>query len=46
MNIIHFTHGATDPLKGFYTQGAHYVRLAEGHGDTATASRDRLALRI
>jgi hypothetical protein len=34
MNIIHFTHGATDPLKGFDAEGAHYVPLADGHGDT------------
>ena len=34
MRIIHFTHGATDPLKGFDAEGAHYVPLADGHGDT------------
>jgi hypothetical protein len=34
MHIIHFTHGATDPLKGFDTEGAHYVPVADGHGDT------------
>ena len=34
MRVIHFTHGATDPLKGFDAEGAHYVPLADGHGDT------------
>jgi hypothetical protein len=34
MNIIHFARGATDPLKGFDAEGAHYVPLADGHGDT------------
>jgi redox-sensitive bicupin YhaK (pirin superfamily) len=33
VNIIHFTHGATDPLKGFDAEGAHYVPLADGEGD-------------
>jgi hypothetical protein len=34
MNIIHFTRGATDPLKDFDAEGAHYVPLADGQGDT------------
>jgi hypothetical protein len=34
MRVIHFTHGATDPLKGFDAKGAHYVPLADGRGDT------------
>jgi hypothetical protein len=34
MRVIHFTHGATDPLEGFDAGGAHYVPLADGHGDT------------
>jgi redox-sensitive bicupin YhaK (pirin superfamily) len=34
MRVIHFTHGATDPLEGFDAEGAHYAPLADGHGDT------------
>jgi hypothetical protein len=34
VNIIHFTYGATDPLKDFDAEGAHYVPLADGHGNT------------
>src|ERR1700676_3929297 len=33
MRVIHFTRGATDPLEGFDAGGAHYVPLADGHGD-------------
>jgi 5-deoxy-D-glucuronate isomerase len=34
MRVIHFTHGATDPLKGFSASGASFVPLADGSGDT------------
>ena len=34
MRIIHFTHGAADPLKNFDAKGAHYAPLADGDGDT------------
>jgi len=34
MRIIHFTLGATDPLKSFDAKGVHYVPLADGRGDT------------
>jgi len=34
MDVIHFTHGATDPLHQLRTTGAHFVPLADGTGDT------------
>jgi hypothetical protein len=34
MDVIHFTHGATDPLKGFSAFGASFVPLADGSRDT------------
>jgi hypothetical protein len=34
MDIIHFTHGATDPLIAFDSKGAHFLPLADGAGDT------------
>lgn len=34
MIAIHFTHGATDPLKGFSASAARFVPLADGTGDT------------
>jgi len=34
MRVIHFTHGATDPLKGFDASGASFLPLADGQGDT------------
>jgi hypothetical protein len=34
MDVIHFTQGATDPLKGFDSAGARFVPLADGSGDT------------
>ena len=33
MQIIHFTHGATDPLQGFESNGVRYLPLADGSGD-------------
>jgi hypothetical protein len=34
MDVIHFTHGATDPLTGFESSGARFLPLADGSGDT------------
>jgi hypothetical protein len=34
MRVIHFTKGATDPLKGFDASGASFLPLADGLGDT------------
>ena len=34
MVVIHFTQGATDPLKGFNESGARFVPLADGTGDS------------
>src|SRR6267154_2522608 len=34
MNVIHFTHGATDPLTSFDATGARFLPLADGSGDT------------
>ena len=34
MDIIHFTHGASDPLESSGAEGAHFLPLADGHGDT------------
>jgi len=34
MKVIHFTHGATDPLEGFGATGARFLPLADGIGDT------------
>jgi hypothetical protein len=34
MDVIHFAHGATDPLKGFSASGASFVPLADRSGDT------------
>ena len=34
MQVIHFTEGATDPLKGFGAQSVRFVSLAAGGGDT------------
>jgi redox-sensitive bicupin YhaK (pirin superfamily) len=34
MDVIHFTHGATDPLKGFGSAAASFLPLADGQGDT------------
>jgi hypothetical protein len=33
MDVIHFTHGATDPLESVGIRGAHFVPLADGEGD-------------
>jgi hypothetical protein len=33
MHVIHFTEGATDPLKQFFARGARFVPLADGFGD-------------
>jgi redox-sensitive bicupin YhaK (pirin superfamily) len=34
MRVIHFTHPAADPLKGFDASGASFLPLADGLGDT------------
>lgn len=34
MDVIHFTHGATDPLHSFEAKGVGFVPLADGGGDT------------
>ena len=34
MVVIHFTQGATDPLKGFNGSDARFVPLADGTGDS------------
>jgi hypothetical protein len=34
MQIIHFTRGATDPLKGCGATGAGFLPLADGNGNT------------
>jgi hypothetical protein len=34
MRVIHFTHPAADPLKGFGAAGASLLPLAGGEGDT------------
>ncbi len=34
MDVIHFTHAAADPLKGFDASGASFLPLADGQGDT------------
>ena len=33
MDVIHFTHGATDPLLFPGIDGAHFLPLADGEGD-------------
>jgi redox-sensitive bicupin YhaK (pirin superfamily) len=33
MDVIHFTHGATDPMLVAGTRGAHFLPLADGEGD-------------
>jgi hypothetical protein len=33
MRVIHFTHGATDPLQGFGATGARFLPLADGTGN-------------
>lgn len=33
MDVIHFTRGATDPLTSPTATHAHYLPLADGHGD-------------
>jgi hypothetical protein len=33
MDVIHFTHGATDPLESPGARGAHFLPLADGEGD-------------
>lgn len=33
MHVIHFTEGATDPIKQFRARGARFVPLADGSGD-------------
>jgi hypothetical protein len=33
MQVIHFTHGATDPLESFDAAGANFLPLADGQGD-------------
>ena len=30
MDVIHFTRGATDPMKGLESRGAHFLPLADG----------------
>jgi hypothetical protein len=32
MDVIHFTRGATDPMKGLESRGAHFLPLADGEG--------------
>jgi hypothetical protein len=34
MRVIHFTHGAADPLESSGAEGAHFLPLADGNGDT------------
>jgi hypothetical protein len=34
MRVIHFTHGATDPLTDCSATGASFLPLADGQGDT------------
>jgi hypothetical protein len=34
MRVIHFTHGAADPLEFSGDEGAQFLPLADGHGDT------------
>jgi redox-sensitive bicupin YhaK (pirin superfamily) len=34
MNVIHFTHGATDPLESFDATGASFLPLADGEGNS------------
>ena len=34
MRVIHFTHGATDPLKDFDATGASFLLLADGNGSS------------
>jgi hypothetical protein len=34
MQVIHFTHGATNPLKGFDASGASFLPLAYGEGNS------------
>jgi hypothetical protein len=34
MQIIHFTHGAADPLKAFGFTGASFLLLADGNGNS------------
>jgi hypothetical protein len=34
VRVIHFTSGATDPLREFRSRGARFVPLADGFGDT------------
>jgi hypothetical protein len=34
MEVIHFTHGATDALSAFDSRGVRFVPLADGTGDT------------
>ena len=30
LNVVHFTHGATDPLRGLRAHGVRVVMLADG----------------
>jgi hypothetical protein len=34
LQIIHFTHGATDPLEGFGDAGGRFLPLIASNGDT------------
>jgi redox-sensitive bicupin YhaK (pirin superfamily) len=34
MKVIHFTRGAADPLESSGAEGAHFLPLADGSGDT------------
>jgi hypothetical protein len=36
LNVIHFTHGATDPVQGFRAHGVRVVNLADGAGTDET----------
>jgi hypothetical protein len=36
LNVVHFTHGATDPLQGFRCHGVRVVMLADGGGEYET----------
>ena len=34
MNVIHFTHAATDPVTAFGATGASFLPIADGQGNT------------
>jgi hypothetical protein len=34
MRLIHFTHPGADPLESFDAEGAAFLPVADGHGDT------------